>query len=175
MLRILAALAVLAGLSVTAASAADLRPRRLTVEPPKVHTIRGDRGGVVIDYAIRVQKLRRAGGYVKFAGRCDSACTLFLSMPKSKTCIAPGAQFGFHLPYGVSERGNRVAARYLMKNYPTWVRAWIQRNGGLRSQIRTMTYAEASRHMPTCASPAPKFRLANLGSHRSAWGFAAGR
>ena len=36
--------------------------------------------GYVIDYAIRKLKLEREGRPVKFDGRCDSACTLYLAL-----------------------------------------------------------------------------------------------
>ncbi|MGH6854867.1 MAG: hypothetical protein ACREDN_05575, partial [Aestuariivirga sp.] len=94
----------------------------------KVISIRGDSGGQMLDYAIRMKRLERARGYVRFTGRCDSACTLYLALPSSRVCVSPGATFGFHLPTGASSRGNRIAANYMMRNYPGWVRAWIATN-----------------------------------------------
>ena len=115
-------------------------------------TIRNDRGGYLIEYALRMKKLDRAGGQVRFAGSCDSACTMYLAMPGNRACISPGASFGFHLPYGSSARGNAVAARFMMKSYPGWVRNWIHSKGGLRSGIMTMDYAYASRFIRPCAA-----------------------
>ena len=112
--------------------------------------ISNDRGGLVIKYAIRVLKLKRAGTHVAITGRCSSACTLHLSLPKARMCISRGASFGFHLPYGATRRGNHVAASYLMRSYPNWVRRWIANQGGLTSRMITMKYAHASHFIPTC-------------------------
>src|SRR5918994_3365846 len=60
--------------------------------------IGGDRGGYVVQYALRMLKLKQSGKPVQFAGKCQSACTIYLSLPRSQTCIAPGSSFGFHAP-----------------------------------------------------------------------------
>lgn len=117
-----------------------------------VHHVRNDGGGYVIDYAIKMRKMQRAGRPVHFRGRCDSACTLFLALPRSQTCVAPGAAFGFHLPYGSSARGDRVAASFLLNNYPRWVRNWIHEKGGLSNRLKVMHYDYAKRFLPECPS-----------------------
>jgi len=114
--------------------------------------ISGDRGGHVIRYALKVAKAKQSGQRVAIGGRCASACTLYLSMPKAKMCVSKGAQFAFHMPYGASSRSNRLAAAYMMRKYPSWVRSWISRNGGLRSRMITMNYAYASKFLPTCTA-----------------------
>ncbi|TPL96858.1 hypothetical protein FJ960_25490 [Mesorhizobium sp. B2-3-11] len=149
--KFLAALALMGAL-IPASSAQELLRPRIHPGAANVKTISGDRGGYVIEYAIRVLKMRRSGGFVRFSGACDSACTLYLSMPMSKVCVTQGASFGFHLPYGADARGNQVAANFMMKNYPAWVRGWIAKRGGLKNSIATMTYADASRFLPTCPS-----------------------
>jgi len=150
-MKLLGALGLM-GAMVSAGSADELLRPRMNLGTANVKTISGDRGGYVIDYAIRVLKMRRSGGFVRFDGACDSACTLYLSMPKSKMCVTRNASFGFHLPYGAGARGNQVAADFMMKNYPGWVRGWIAKRGGLTGYIATMTYADASRFLPTCPS-----------------------
>ncbi len=127
-------------------------------------TIRNDRGGQVIHYALKMLRLKEAGHSVRFSGRCDSACTLYLALPRSKTCVSPGASFGFHLPYGASRAGNQVAAQYLLSSYPGWVRSWIADKGGLKSQIKTMGYGYASQFLPTCKQPDKKLVLPPLRS-----------
>lgn len=52
-----------------------------------------DYGGNVLDYQARRRELARADA-VELRGRCDSACTIFVSLPNA--CIGPGAVFGFH-------------------------------------------------------------------------------
>ncbi|MDG4854831.1 MULTISPECIES: hypothetical protein [unclassified Mesorhizobium] len=148
-LKFLAALA-LTGAMISTSSADQLLRPRMNLGKGYVKTISGDRGGYVIDYAIRMLKMRRSGGFVRFNGACDSACTLYLAMPKSKVCVTRNASFGFHLPYGAGVRGNQVAADFMMKNYPGWVRGWIAKRGGLKNSVTTMTYADASRFLPTC-------------------------
>lgn len=127
-----------------------------------VYTVRNDHGGYVIDYAIKMLRMDRAQRPVKFAGRCDSACTLFLALDRSRTCIAPGARFGFHLPFGSTARGNKVAANFLLKNYPQWVRSWLQSKGGLSKNLKVMPYEYASRHIKPCSGKAPLVQQARL-------------
>ena len=124
-------------------------------------TIMADQGGDIVQYALRAKRLERQGRTVRFAGRCDSACTLYLSMPRQLTCVAPGASFGFHHPYGGLARNNAVAASYMMRSYPDWVRTWIREKGGLSDRIITMSYAYARRHLPACG-PSPGTDPENL-------------
>jgi hypothetical protein len=114
-------------------------------------TIANDGGGELISYAITVSRYKKQRRKIRFEGRCSSACTLFLSLPSSQTCIAPDAQFRFHAAYGTSPRGNRTATAYLMRNYPSWVRRWISTNGGLTSSIKTMPYKYAARYLRKCS------------------------
>lgn len=113
-------------------------------------TIRNDRGGYLVEYAIQRRAIERSGRRVRFAGKCLSACTLYLSIPKS--CISRGASFGFHLPYGSSKNGNAHAASFLASAYPGWVRKWISQNGGLGQRMKVMPYEYAARHIPPCTT-----------------------
>src|SRR5688572_7332712 len=79
-----------------------------------VTKIYNDRGGYVIQYAMRLQKFKQAGTPVQFAGACLSACTLYLALPKSQTCISPRASFSFHAAYGAGPRGNAIATSYML-------------------------------------------------------------
>ncbi|PBC02995.1 hypothetical protein CK220_17500 [Mesorhizobium sp. WSM3860] len=162
-MKFIAALA-LTGAMISTSSADQLLRPRMNLGKSYVKTISGDRGGYVIDYAIRALKMRRSGGFVRFDGACDSACTLYLSMPKSKMCVTRNASFGFHLPYGAGARGNQVAANFMMKNYPGWVRGWIAKRGGLTNSVATMRYADASRFLPTC--PTERGTIASLSPTR---------
>ena len=107
-------------------------------------------GGMIVLFALKVAEYRDAGTLVKFAGRCDSACTLFLSLPKEQTCIKPGAYFRFHSPSARSSRSERSARTFLMGKYPDWVRSWIQEKGGLSHHLFRMDYAYASQFIPSC-------------------------
>ena len=115
-----------------------------------VINISGDRGGYLMAYALKMMKLGQSKTPVQFTGSCDSACTLYLALPRNQVCISSGATFNFHLPYGATPSGNRMAASYMLNSYPAWVRNWIRGRGGLTSQLISMDYAHASRFMPTC-------------------------
>lgn len=126
-------------------------------------TIRNNSGGKMLVYSLRAKKLARQGRGVRFAGRCESACTMYLSMPNKLTCIMPGASFGFHLPHGASRRDNLVAANYMMNSYPRWVRSWIQTQRGLSRSMKRMPYAYASRYLQPCpARGRPSTRVTRL-------------
>lgn len=113
--------------------------------------IQEDRGGRVVDYALRMFELRDSGKEVRFEGRCDSACTLFLGLPKDQTCIGPGAYFRFHAPSAPSAKDVGAVQSFMMHKYPGWVRSWLTDQGGLSGQLLTMDYAYARRYMRTCA------------------------
>jgi hypothetical protein len=98
---ILLALGLSAGLAETApalpeqnrlGSQGTERKAQTTVE------IGNDSGGIVAEYALRLYEMQAAKEQVKFVGRCDSACTLFLALPIEKTCITEGTYFRFHVP-----------------------------------------------------------------------------
>jgi hypothetical protein len=118
-----------------------------------VTRIYNDRGGYVIQYAMRLQKLRQAGTPVQFAGACLSACTLYLALPNNQTCISPRASFSFHAAYGAGPKGNAIATSYMLNKYPGWVRSWISSNGGLSRRLITMPYGYASKYMKPCEPP----------------------
>jgi hypothetical protein len=146
-------LIVAAGL-VTAAWAslanANAAPLLQSGDSPSSVSIANNSGGNIVDFAMDAAGYREAGTMVRFTGRCDSACTLFLGLPAQQTCVSKGAYFRFHAPFGVSDRAQRTAQAYLMHKYPSWVRAWIGHNNGLTHQLITMDYNYASRFMPTC-------------------------
>jgi hypothetical protein len=117
----------------------------------KVVTIRGNSGGNVAKFALRTARMRREGTNVRFAGRCDSACTLYLGLPRSQTCVSPGAKFRFHAPMARSARTVAAAQRFMYAKYPGWVRSWIAANGGLTRRLITMDYAYARNFIKPCA------------------------
>ena len=112
--------------------------------------ISNDRGGYVIQYAARLNRLSKAGTEVQFTGPCLSACTLFLALPKSQTCISPKASFSFHAAYGAGPKGNRIATSYMFNKYPGWVQTWISSHGGLSRRLITMRYEYAAKYLKPC-------------------------
>lgn len=114
------------------------------ISPTHAKTIKRDLGGEIILYALAAKQTPT----VRFAGQCDSACTLYLQVPDK--CITPRASFGFHLPYGGSKQNNAFAADYLRNHYPQWVRRWLRAQGGLTDEIKRLPYTVARRHIPRC-------------------------
>src|SRR5271154_675989 len=97
-----------------------------------------DLGGQIGEYLAKYQALRVSGEQVVIDGTCASACTMILGIiPQSRICVTPRATLAFHTasptPGGqvVSSRGNH----YLWSNYPSKIRNWISRHGGLRQQM----------------------------------------
>jgi hypothetical protein len=124
--------------------------------------INNDRGGYVIHYALRLQKMKKAGTQVAFTGRCLSACTLYLALPKSQTCISPRASFSFHAAYGAGPRGNQLATTYMLNKYPGWVREWISSHGGLSRRLITMPFGFASNYLRMCGTATAQTDLRGL-------------
>ena len=119
---------------------------------PAEISIANNSGGNIATFAVEVASYRNAGTRLRFNGRCDSACTLFLGLPSNQTCVSQGAYFRFHSPSAGSARSELIAQNYLMRKYPGWVRNWIAQHNGLSHQLITMDYTVASRYMQTCNS-----------------------
>jgi len=147
----LLAAAIAGGAAVEAASPASTGINQQPIEAQrKSVSISNNSGGMIARFALKVAEFRNDGTLVKFSGRCDSACTLFLSLPEHQTCITSGAYFRFHVPSARSSRSVRLAEAYMMGEYPDWVLAWIAENGGLSSILITMNYTYASQFIPDC-------------------------
>jgi hypothetical protein len=63
--------------------------------PARAETIviQDDWGGNVLQYQARRKQLAKAD-LVRLQGHCNSACTIFISLPNA--CVGPKAIFGFH-------------------------------------------------------------------------------
>ncbi len=105
---------------------------------------------MIVDYAPRIRLAEDSGTPIKFMGRCDSACTLFLGMASEQACVSDRASFGFHLPYGSSPEANARAAVYMMEKYPEWVVEWIRLNGGLGRRTKRMESEYAMQYLDSC-------------------------
>jgi len=100
----------------------------------------GDSGGKMEEYTARFQQVRNSGETVVIDGTCLSACTMVLGLvPRNRICTTENAVLGFHAAWMYDNAGNRIASasgtRDLMKFYPSSIRAWIARNGGLKSSM----------------------------------------
>lgn len=142
-------LAVTAVLALAAPAHAN-SDTRFVSNTPSVHVISNDRGGSISRYAQEVQRLRGQNKLVAFTGQCASACTMFLALGTNRTCIAPGASFVFHQAHGASPRQNQWGTETMVDHYPSWVRDWIARNGGMSQRLIRMDYTYAARFMRSC-------------------------
>jgi hypothetical protein len=118
--------------------------------PSNQISISNNSGGNIAQFALHMSAINRSGAEVRFAGRCDSACTMYLGLPQHKVCIAPGAYFRFHMPQARSAQTTNLAKRFLYRKYPEWVRSWIASRGGLSRSLITMDYGYARRFIRPC-------------------------
>ena len=154
--RVLHAFALAAGLASAADAASEPNQSNARIQSAgrRIHgalEITEDSGGLVAEYALRLYEMEEAKQKVEFVGRCDSACTLFLALPVEQTCITEGAYFRFHAPSAPAASSAAAVARYLMRKYPHWVRAWIVSQGGLSDRLAMMSDDYANKFMRTCS------------------------
>ena len=97
-------------------------------------------GGQVGPFLDLFEEVRASGERVVIDGPCLSACTLVLSMiPSERICVTRRAIFGFHAARSIDRWGRTYAepeaSQLVLEAYPTPVRAWIERRGGLTSRL----------------------------------------
>jgi hypothetical protein len=102
--------------------------------------ITNDRGGQIVTYVLKYQRLASAGESVIIDGLCASACTIVLSeLPHEKICVTSRATLGFHAAWNLGPNGRTFtdpeATLMLYSAYPTPVRRWIARKGGLKPHV----------------------------------------
>jgi hypothetical protein len=117
---------------------------------PLAVSVKGDNGGNIAQYILNTEEYRAAQTQVSFAGRCDSACTLYLGLAPEQICIRPQAYFRFHAPTAKSQSVQGLAMAVLMERYPDWVRDWILLRGGLTRRLMTMDAAYARQFVRPC-------------------------
>ena len=113
-----------------------------------------DRGGQIGTYVAKYQALRASGENVVIDGTCASACTMILGLvPRNRICVTARASLAFHSAWDPMPNGHEASAagnRILWANYPPYIRKWIIRHGGLRSQMIDLRGAELAAIYPTC-------------------------
>ncbi len=140
----LALCAAMLALSVTSASATML--------------IAGDRGGQIGRYLQTFAQVRSSGERVVIDGNCLSACTLVLGLvPRSRVCATPRARFGFHAAWMPDSDGHPVTSpmgtQALWNIYPSNVRHWISRNGGLSRKMIYLQGRDLDGIVASCDQP----------------------
>ena len=98
--------------------------------------IADDRGGRIGTYVDRYQGLRMSGETVVIDGLCASACTIILgAVPPDRICVTQRANLGFHAAWDLGANGraitNTAATQMLYSMYPSAVKRWIAKRGGL--------------------------------------------
>ena len=102
--------------------------------------ITDDRGGRIGTYVDKYEDLRSSGEPVMIDGLCASACTIVLgAVTPDRICVTSRANLGFHAAWDLGPQGRPVtnpeATRMLFSMYPSKVRSWISRRGGLRPRM----------------------------------------
>src|SRR6201987_857101 len=102
--------------------------------------ITDDRGGKIGTYLDKYHGLRTSGETVIIDGLCASACTIVLgSVPHDRICVTSHANLGFHAAWDFGANGRAVtnpeATQMLYSMYPSAVRHWISRRGGLTPRM----------------------------------------
>jgi len=107
------------------------------------YRITRDYGGLVEQYKAKFAKIRDREERVVIDGICNSACTLVLGIvPLNRICVTPKASLGFHQAYYDKSltMGVRVTSYAgtadLVSYYPSTVKEWISRHGGLTPQMK---------------------------------------
>jgi len=112
-------------------------------------------GGEVGSYLRLFAMVRQSGERVIIDGPCLSACTLVLSaVPEDRICITRRAILGFHAARRLDEGGKLYAAphetRLLAATYPTPIRSWIERKGGLTDKPLFLRSRQLAAFYPLC-------------------------
>ena len=132
--------------------------------------IADDRGGQIGPYLQQFAMIRESGSRVVIDGTCLSACTLVLgTVPKDRICVTSRANLGFHAAWDMAPGGRAVyseeGTRLLWEVYPTQVRNWIRRKGGLTPRMIYLRGKELTSMYAACPQNAPVTREArnNIG------------
>lgn len=130
-----------------------------------------DRGGQIGHYLQAFAMLRSSGESVMIDGNCLSACTLVLGLiPRSRICATPRARFGFHAAWMPDADGapvtSQLGTQALWNIYPTDVRRWINRNGGLSRKMIYLQGNAVHALVPECGSKRNETRRADAETKR---------
>lgn len=118
--------------------------------------ITDDPGGEVSSYVQKFQEIRASGERIVIDGPCLSACTLLTGIvPRDRVCVTSRAELGFHAAsyYDDASRSlvpTREGSRVVMQLYPSAVRAWIGRHGGLTPTLKMMRGRDLTALYRTC-------------------------
>jgi hypothetical protein len=112
-------------------------------------------GGAVGPFLELFEGVHASGERVVIDGPCLSACTLVLStVPNNRICVTRRAVLGFHGARSIDARGRLIAepeaSAVVLETYPSPVRSWIRRHGGLSSRVLLLRGRELAAIYPVC-------------------------
>jgi hypothetical protein len=112
-------------------------------------------GGEVGPFLELFERVRASGETVVIDGPCLSACTLVLStVPNDRICVTRRAVLGFHAARSMDRRGRMYAepeaSAVVLQTYPSPVRSWIRRHGGLTARTLLLRGRELAAIYPVC-------------------------
>ena len=118
--------------------------------------IKSSPGGQIGQFLEMFESVRETGERVVIDGPCLSACTLVLGVvPRNRICVTPRAVLGFHAAWRPAGRGRTVpeheATQLMMDIYPSEVRGWILRRGGLNGHMIWLRGPELAAMYQRCA------------------------
>jgi hypothetical protein len=113
-----------------------------------------DPGGQIGEYLAKFRAIRISGERVVIDGTCASACTLVLgTIPRHQICVTPRATLVFHGAWDPTPAGDATSSagnKILWSSYPSDVRKWISRHGGLQSHMIYLHGSELFAMYPVC-------------------------
>ena len=132
--------------------------------------IADDRGGRIGTYVDKYESLRSSGEPVVIDGLCASACTIVLgAVTPDRICVTSRANLGFHAAWDLGPQGRPVtnpeATRMLFSMYPSKVRNWIARRGGLKPRMIFLQGRELASMYRPCPNVMNANASANLGKN----------
>jgi len=83
-------------------------------------------GGQTRKFAVDVARYRQSGELFRITGHCQSACTMFLSLPNA--CVEPSARLLFHA--GKTPEGTQN----MLNSYNAKLRSYVLANGIMETQ-----------------------------------------
>ena len=119
--------------------------------------ITGNSGGEVTLYIDMFEEMRASGERLIIDGPCLSACTLFTAiLPRRQVCITRRAVLGFHAASYYDDARHslvptRAGTRLVMRLYPPQIHRWIERHGGLTTNIIVMRGRELAELYNSCS------------------------
>lgn len=117
--------------------------------------ISNDQGGQIGPYVDTFVSVRKSGQRVIIDGPCLSACTIVLGiLPRERICVTDRARLGFHAAWLPDANGRPVRShpgtKALWDLYPSHVRTWLKKRGGLQARMVYLSGAELKSMYSAC-------------------------